>query len=237
MRFDPPLVHGELIQRYKRFLADVRLDSGELVTAHCPNPGSMKTCAEPGWGVWLSPATNPKRKLKWTLEIVESPVARIMVNTQRPNALVAQAVQGNTIPELANYSQLKREVPYGKNSRIDLLLTKENRPDCYVEIKSVSLLLENTTAGFPDSVTKRGTKHLCELVDMVKEGHRAVQFFLVSRTDACEVVPAEHIDPKYAHHLRWAAQQGVEIFAYKTLINSTALDVGEALPVHLGESS
>lgn len=237
MQFDPPLVHGTLILRYKRFLADVRLDSGELVTAHCPNPGSMKTCAEPGWGVWLSPANNPKRKLKWTLEWIDSPTARILVNTQRPNALVAQAVIEQKIPELAGYTSLKREVRYGKNSRIDLFLIEPNRPDCYVEIKNVSLLLKGQTAAFPDSVTKRGAKHLGELIEMVKQGHRAVQFFLVSRTDANKVVPASHIDPHYAQCLRNAAQQGVEIIAYKALIDSTALGMGGVVPVELGEEN
>jgi sugar fermentation stimulation protein A len=233
MQFEPQLIHGVLIQRYKRFLADVRLDSGVEITAHCPNPGSMKTCAEPGWGVWVSPANSPKRKLKWTLELIDSPTARILVNTQRPNALVAESVLAQEIQSLTGYSTLKREVSYGANSRIDLLLSEANRPDCYVEIKSVSMLHKVGVAAFPDSVTKRGTKHLEELVGMVKNGHRAVQFFLVSRTDVDCVVPAESIDPTYAKTLRWAADQGVEVVAHRTIINEQELHVGEALPVLL----
>lgn len=233
MRFEPQLIHGVLIQRYKRFLADIRLDSGIEITAHCPNPGSMKTCAEPGWEVWVSPANNPKRKLKWTLELIDSPTARILVNTQRPNALVADAVLAQEIPSLAGYSTLKREVRYGSKSRIDLLLCEPSRPDCYVEIKNVSMLHKPGVAAFPDSVTKRGTKHLHELVDMVKEGHRAVQFFLVSRTDVDCVVPAETIDPTYAEALRWAANQGVEVIAHRTIISEEELTVGEAIPVLL----
>jgi len=233
MIFDPPLQHGSLIKRYKRFLADVRLDSGEVVTAHCPNPGSMKTCAEPGWEVWISPSTNPKRKLKWTLELIDSPTARILVNTSRPNALVEEAVLAQSIPALSGYASLRREVRYGKNSRIDLLLSDPDRSECYVEVKNVSMLLEGETAAFPDSVTQRGTKHLRELVDMTREGHRAVMFFLVSRTDAKRLVPAEAIDPTYAETLRWAAGEGVELMAHQASISEEAVHVGKALPIAL----
>jgi len=233
MLFDPPLQRGILIKRYKRFLADILLDSGETIVAHCPNPGSMKTCAEPGWIAWVSPANNPKRKLKWTLEIIESPEASILVNTSRPNSIVAEAIELNKIPELTGYSELKREVRYGENSRIDLLLLHPEKKPCYVEIKNVSLLLEAGLAAFPDSVTKRGTKHLKELVDMHEESCRSVMLFLVSRTDVERMTAADSIDPVYASTLRWAKKQGVEILAYRAEVSNQEISISTAIPVLL----
>lgn len=233
MNFDPPLVHGTLIKRYKRFLADVRLDDGREVTAHCPNPGSMKTCAEPGWGVWLSPSTNPKRKLKWTLEIIDADGVPILVNTARPNHIVREAIESGHIPELADYPSLRAEVKYGENSRIDLLLTDPDRCPCYVEVKNVTMGAEPAVAAFPDSVSKRAAKHMAELSVQVAQGHRAVVFFLVSRGDARAMRPAEEIDPTYAEALRSAAAEGVEVLAYRALIDSSAVTIGERVPVVL----
>ena len=233
MNFLPPLQRGTLLRRYKRFLADVLLESGEEVVAHCPNPGSMKTCAEPGWTAWVSPSTNPKRKLKWTLELIESPEDLILVNTARPNAIVEEAIQRGTIPTLDAYSTLRREVRYGTNSRIDILLEKAGQPDCYVEVKNVTMLHDEYTASFPDSVTKRGTKHLEELVSMAQSGHRSVLFFLVSRTNIRRMVPAEQIDPIYAKTLRWASENGLEIMAHCAEISSKGVEVGPSVPVIL----
>ena len=233
MKFNSPLVHGTLIQRYKRFLADVRLDGGPEVTAHCPNPGSMRTCAEPGWGVWLSPATNPKRKLKWTLEIIEADGVPILVNTARPNAIVREAVEASNIPELVGYESLRAEVKYGQNSRIDLLLTGSGRPPCYIEVKNVTMGAGPAVAAFPDSVSKRATKHMVELAEQVSEGNRAVVFFLVSRGDAQSMRPAEEIDPAYAQALRTAAKAGVEVLAYRAVITPSAVTVGERIEVKL----
>lgn len=233
MIFSPPLQRGELLQRYKRFLADVRLESGDEIVAHCPNPGSMKTCAEPGWTAWVSPANNPKRKLQWTLEVIESPEALILVNTARPNAIVEEGIRKGAVAEISSHGNLRREVRYGTNSRIDILLEEEGKPDCYIEVKNVTLLHAEDTAAFPDSVTKRGTKHLQELVSMVESGHRAVLFFLVSRTDVNRMVPAAHIDPTYAETLRWAAEQGVEVLAYRAALSSSEITVGPRIPVDL----
>ena len=233
MLFDPPLQRGVLLKRYKRFLADIQLDSGETIVAHCPNPGSMKTCAEPGWVAWVSPANNPKRKLKWTLEIIESPSARILVNTSRPNAIVTEAIALNQIKELSVYSELKTEVRYGEKSRIDILLLHPDKAPCYVEVKNVSLLLEDGLGAFPDSVTKRGTKHLKELVGMHQESCRSVMLFLVSRTDVNRMTAAESIDPEYASTLRWAHSEGVEVIAYQTEVSSREISVSKAIPVLL----
>ena len=237
MKFTPPLQRGLLIKRYKRFLADVRLESGEEIVAHCPNPGSMKTCAEPGWIAWVSPATNPKRKLKWTLELIQSPEAFILVNTSRPNAIVEEAIASGRIAELSNTATRRREVRYGVNSRIDLLLEEEGHSDCYVEVKNVTLLDGPKTAAFPDSVTKRGTKHLEELAAMVSEGHRAVLFFLVSRSDVKSMRPAEHIDPIYAKTLRWAQKQGVEVLAYRADLSSEEVTIDRAINVDTSAST
>jgi len=236
MDFAYPLVPGRLIKRYKRFLADVELADGRLVTAHCPNPGSMKTCAEPGWEVLLSPANNPARKLKWTLEIVRSPSADILVNTARPNAIVREGIQANLVPELRGYESLRAEVRYGEeNSRIDLLLSEGNAPRAWVEVKNATLLLEPQTVAFPDSVTKRGTRHLRELARMVEQGERGVLFFLVSRSDVARLKPAEEIDPVYAQTLREVAEQGVEILARKAEISSESVHLGEPVEVVLDE--
>ena len=233
MKFDPPLVHGTLIKRYKRFLADVRLDDGREVTAHCPNPGSMRTCAEPGWGVWLSPSTNPKRKLKWTLEIIDADGTPILVNTGRPNTVVREAVEAGDILEVSGYDALRAEVRYGENSRIDLFLTAADRPDCYLEVKNVTMGAEPAVAAFPDSVSKRAAKHMAELTAQVEAGHRSVVVFLVSRGDARAMRPAEEIDPTYAQALRAAVAAGVEVLAYRAVITPTEVTVGERVEVRL----
>ena len=234
MDFAHPLVPGRLIKRYKRFLADVELSDGRVVTAHCPNPGSMKTCAEPGWDVLLSPANNPARKLKWTLEIVRSPSADILVNTARPNAIVREGIQSNLVPELQGYESLKAEVRYGEeNSRIDLLLSEGDAPRAWVEVKNATLLLEPQTVAFPDSVTKRGTRHLRELARMVEQGERGVLFFLVSRSDVLRLKPAEEIDPVYAQTLREVAAQGVEVLARTAEITSESVRLGGPVEVVL----
>jgi len=233
MTFDPPLIHGVLLKRYKRFLADVRLDDGTVVVAHCANPGSMKTCANPGWGVWLSPANNPKRKLKWTLEIVDADGVYIMVNTARPNKLVATAIRDGKISELNGYGPIRSEVKYGDASRIDHLLTQEGRRDCYVEVKSVTMAAEAGVVAFPDSVSKRASKHMEELANMVDQGHRAVVFFLVSRSDASTMRPATEIDPSYSLSLKEAVGRGVEMLAYKLDFNEIGAQVGQEIKVVL----
>ena len=186
MKFPAPLVRGTLIKRYKRFLTDVRLENGDVVVAHCANPGSMLSVNEPGSEVWLSPARNPERKLRWSWELIGVASGLVGINTSHPNGLVADAIEDGTVAELQGYASMRREVKYGKNSRIDILLEDEAKPKCYVEVKNVTMRrdLDGGPAEFPDSVTSRGAKHLVELADMVAEGHRAVMLYLAQRNDA-----------------------------------------------------
>ena len=234
MQFPAPLTRGRLIKRYKRFLADVELPGGETVTAHCANPGSMLGLADPGIGAWLSKSDNPKRKLAWSLEIVEVDAGRgetmVGINTAHPNTLVAEAIEAGRVTELADYERMRREVKYGRNSRIDILLEAVGRPPCYVEIKNVHLVREPGLAEFPDSVTARGAKHLVELSDMVKEGARAAMVYLVQRGDTDKVAIAADIDPNYADALKTARAAGVEVVAYDCDVSAEAISVARPLP-------
>ncbi|MDJ0895053.1 MAG: DNA/RNA nuclease SfsA [Alphaproteobacteria bacterium] len=237
MRFPDPLLPGRLVRRYKRFFADVELTddpkTGEVVTAHCPNPGSMLGLKDPGLPAWVSPARNPERKLRYTLELVEADGAMVGINTGWPNALAAEAIAAGVIPELAGYPEIKREVKYGKSSRIDLLLSEEGRPPCYVEVKNVHLSREAGLAEFPDSVTARGAKHLDELGDMVESGARAVMLYVVQRGD-CEVFRiAGDIDPAYQSALARARLRGVEALCYACHVSSTEIELAEALRLDL----
>jgi sugar fermentation stimulation protein A len=234
MRFPDPLVRGTLIKRYKRFLADVRLDDrDDPVTAHCANPGSMMGLATPGATVWLSPSRNPARKLKWSWELVAVPGGLVGVNTAHPNAIAAEAVAEGRIPELAGYERCRREVRYGKNSRIDLLLEGGGHAPCYVEIKSVTLKRGDHAAEFPDAVTARGTKHLEELGDMAESGARAVMLFLAQRDDCRDFTVAGDIDPAYAAALTRAEARGVELICYACRLAPTEIAVDKPLPIRL----
>lgn len=235
MQFPEPLKTGRLIKRYKRFLADVKLDSGEEITAHCANPGSMLGLAEPGSRVWLSQNDNPKRKLKFSWELIEvdlgaGPVL-VGINTGLPNALVAEAIQSGAIAELSGYPALRREVKYGVNSRIDILLENNDLSRCYVEIKNVHLMRKSGLAEFPDSVTTRGKKHLVELSNMVSEGHRAVMVYLVQRGDAEEFSLARDIDVAYGEAFDAAGEAGVEALAYDCEITQQAIQVSRRIPI------
>ena len=236
MKFEHPLIPGKLIKRYKRFLTDVELDTGEVVTAHCANSGSMLSVNEPGARVWLSPANDPKRKLKFTWELIQLGDAMVGINTQHPNRLVADAIEAGAVAELTGYDSLKREVKYGKNSRIDILLQSDDKPKCYVEVKNTTMrrdLSPGAPAEFPDSVTARGAKHLVELSDMVREGHRAVMFYLVQRDDADAFTVAADIDPTYAEHLTDAMKAGVEVVAYTCRITPQDIVVTDPVKVRL----
>lgn len=206
----PGLLTGKLIKRYKRFLADVELDTGETVTAHCPNSGSMKGCADPGSPVWISTSDNPKRKLKYTWELIHTRGTYIGINTQVPNRLVRDSVANGLVPELGPVAEVKPEVKTSDHTRLDLLVTGENGEKTYVEIKNCTLV-EEGLARFPDAVTTRGQKHLEELVRLKQEGHGAVIFYLIQRTDARRFTPAADIDPVYAEKLAWAKDNGVAI--------------------------
>jgi sugar fermentation stimulation protein A len=236
MKFHAPLIEGVLIQRYKRFLADVRLASGEIVLAHCANSGSMLSVKEPGSKVWLSPAADPARKLRYTWELIEVNGAMVGINTGLPNRIVAEAIAAGEIKELTGYASLKREQKYGKNSRIDILLEDPARPPCYVEIKNVTMRRGFTPAHkaeFPDSVTERGAKHLVEMADMVKKGARAVMFYLVQRTDCADFRVAGDIDPAYEKGLRAALAAGVEAIGYSCDITPGGITVARPLTLDL----
>lgn len=220
MKFPDALVEGRLIRRYKRFLADVRLPDGAEVTAHCPNTGSMLGCQPEDARVWLSPSNNPKRKLKYTWELVEPlPGVLACVNTARPNAQARMAIEAGVVAELEGYRQCRAEVRYGaENSRIDLLLSgHDSQPDAWVEVKNVTLA-EGGEGFFPDAVTERGQKHLRELMAQVAGGDRAVLFFVVNHTAIEQVRPADQIDPRYGQLLREACEAGVEVIAYRAAL-------------------
>ncbi len=230
------MLEGRLIRRYKRFLADVELPDGSVITAHCPNTGNLLGCQEPGSRVVLRDSQNPKRKLRYTFQSIQVGRALVNVDTSLPNAVVGEAVERGRIPELAGYAGARREVPYGRGSRIDLLLTSAAGELCYVEVKSTTLV-RGQTALFPDAVTERGRKHLGELVSMVREGHRAVQFFFVSRAGVRRFGPADDIDPAYGEALRSAASQGVELLAYSARVRPDRLEIHRRIPVELGPAT
>jgi len=224
----PRLIQGRLIMRYKRFMADVKLRNGHLVTAHCPNSGSMLACCEPGRSVYISRQNRPSRRLKYTWEMIEMPASLVGINTNVPNRLARAAILADTVPELSGYSHVRSEVKYGENSRIDLLLERGEQK-CFVEVKNCTLM-EDGVAYFPDAVTSRGLKHLKELQNQVRSGHRAVMFYVVQRMDTKLFKPADHIDPAYGQELRSAAETGVEIIVYDVALDMAAIELNRRLP-------
>ncbi|MFN0218922.1 MAG: DNA/RNA nuclease SfsA [Hyphomicrobium sp.] len=235
MKFASALLPGRLIQRYKRFLADVRIDTGDTVTATCPNTGSMLGLTTPGARVWLSTSDSPTRKYRHTWEIIEADFGGgptlVGVNTSHPNAIVSEAIAADAIPELTGYASARREVKYGINSRIDILLEGgSSERSCYVEIKNVHLMREAGLAEFPDSKTERGVKHLAELTAMVREGHRAVMLFLVQRVDADAFAVAGDIDPAYRAAFLAASAAGVETLAYRCALSTEAIVLDRRIP-------
>ncbi len=236
MKFPAPLIPGTLIRRYKRFLADVELSGGEMVTAHCPNTGSMLSVDAPGSAVWLSPAGAPGRKLAYTWELIQVGDTLVGINTSMSNALVEEAIGDGTIAELAAYPVLRREVGYGKNSRIDLLLESECLPTCFVEVKNVTMKRNpraSSAVEFPDAVTTRGAKHLAELTDMVSQGARAMMVYLVQRQDGGRFSIAADIDPAYAMALGAAMAAGVEALCYRCRVTAERIDVTAPLRMEL----
>lgn len=236
MKFDDTLQEGRLERRYKRFLADVTLTTGETVVAHCANSGSMAGVVDPGNRVWLLPNRNPKAKLDWRWELVEAEDTLIGINTSRPNALAEEAVAADRIDGLTGYDRIRREVRYGRNSRIDLLLEKgaADTPSetCFVEVKNVHWRMDDG-AIFPDAVTVRGAKHLDELVTMVHAGHRAVMLYVIQRADCSWFAPAWKKDPVYAEKLVWAAGEGVELMAYACDVSLEGIAIAQPLPISL----
>lgn len=226
----PPLVEGTLIRRYQRFLADVQLPSGETVTVHCPNSGSMKGCAPPGGAVFLSDNPSPTRKYRYTWELLRDGATFICVNTSRTNHLAAEALRAGAIPALAGYPEIRPEFRYGE-SRLDFQLRGE-RGECLVEVKSVTLA-DGSRATFPDAVTERGRRHLGELRRAVAEGKRGAMLFIIQRTDCDSFSPADAIDPRYGAALRESAAAGVEILAFRTRISPREMVLTDPVPVRL----
>lgn len=232
MRFSTPLVPGRLIRRYKRFLADVELETGGEVTAHCPNPGSMMGLSDPGLRVWLEPNDDPKKKLKYGWRLAELGGDHWSgIDTAVPNRVVGEALAEGAVTELAAYRQVRPEVRYGTNSRVDFLLTGPGLPDTYVEVKNVHLRRDADWAEFPDSVTARGAKHLAELSEMVAQGHRSVMLYLVQRTDCARFRLARDLDPTYGAAFDAARAAGVEAICYDTRITRGGVWLNRALPI------
>ena len=234
MNIELPVLEAVLIKRYKRFLADVRLPDGTELTVHCPNSGAMTTCSEPGRPVIISDSQNPKRKLRYTLEMIQMGDVWVGVNTANPNRAVAEFIDAGKIPELSGYETLRREVKYGKEgrSRIDILLEDGDRR-CFVEIKNTTLR-SGDHAAFPDAVTTRGLKHLEELAEVVANGDRGVIFFFMGREDCLRMRPADEIDSAYGQTLRRVAVQGVEILAYRMAFSPRGIELLNRAPVDLG---
>src|SRR5262245_8370251 len=235
MRFPAPLIPATLVKRYKRFLADVVLDSGETITVHVANPGAMTGLAAPGARVWLSKSDNPSRKLAHSWELVEvdlgGGVELVGVNTGHPNPLIGAALAAGAIPELAGYGTIRREVKYGRNSRVDFLLEHAGRPPCYVEIKNVHLMRQPGLAEFPDAKTERGAKHLDELADMVAAGARAVMLYLIQIGSVQRFGLARDIDPRYAAAFDRARGRGVEAIAWKCCIDRDGIEIVAPVPI------
>ena len=231
MKFPRALVEGRLLRRYKRFLADIQLADG-VITAACPNTGSMMGCCEPGSRVWLSESDRATRKYRHTWEMVEVGRVIVGINTGLPNNLVSEAIEDGTIGELAGYAAIRREVAFGEEgSRVDLLLEGEGREPCYVEVKNVTAAASKGVALFPDCVSERGTKHLRELIRLKARGLRPVQLYCVQRGDVKEVRPADGIDHEYGRMLREALAAGVEVLAYRAKVTPTEIRLANRIPV------
>ena len=233
MVFERPLIEGVLLKRYKRFLADVKLtNTGEVVTAHTPNTGSMIGCSQPGFKVWLQHIHNPKRKYPFSWELVQSENNIIIgINTLLANKLVREGIENRKISELGGYQNIKSEVRYGnENSRIDFLLQSQNLPYCYLEVKNVTLAHDNI-AFFPDAKSERGLKHLRELITNINQGNRSVIFFCIQREDAESFSPAHDIHPEYASQLYEANKSGVEVLAYTCKVSINSIEISTPVPV------
>lgn len=230
MKFQQKLIPGKLIRRYKRFLSEIELENGDIVIAHCTNSGSMKSCIEEGAPVMLSPATDPKRKTRFTWEMIFINNSWIGINTIIPNQLVYEAIKNNRIKGLEGYSSIKREVKY-EDSRLDVFAENDSEK-CFVEVKNVSMKVENA-ALFPDSVTVRGLKHLETLIRIKKNGIRAVMVYIIQRMDVDYFGTAKHIDPKYAEALQRAIAEGVEVFPLQAIVSPKGIDIIRELPLKI----
>ncbi|MEM8774274.1 MAG: DNA/RNA nuclease SfsA [Pseudomonadota bacterium] len=232
MEFQTPLQPAILLRRYKRFLADIRLEDGREVTAHCPNPGIMMGLTTPGSRVWVEPNDDPRKKLKFGWRLLEVDSGHLVgVDTSQPNRILKPVLQQRGTPELVAYETVLTEKKYGENSRIDFLLQQDGLPDAYVEVKSVTTNRTPGLAEFPDCVTERGAKHLRELADVARAGYRAVLFYLVQRDDCDRVAVAYDLDPAYGKAFDDARNAGLEVLAYDTELNATGINIRRSLPV------
>ncbi|ATC31137.1 DNA/RNA nuclease SfsA [Caulobacter vibrioides] len=232
MLLPQPLIHGRLVSRYKRFFADLVLDDGQEITAHCPNPGAMLGVKDAGQGAWVSWSDDPKRKLAYTLQLVEQGNALVGINTLLPNKLVAEALAADAIPELSGYATIKPEVKYREASRVDFLLTHPDRPPCWLEVKNCHLSRTPGLAEFPDCKAARSTRHLEDLSAQVREGHRAVVLFVVQRED-CETFSAcAELDPAFAAGLDAAAKAGVEVLVYACEMGTDSIKLARRIEWH-----
>jgi sugar fermentation stimulation protein A len=230
MIFDAPLVRGRLLRRYKRFLADVMLEDGGEVTAHCANPGAMLGLNTPGLPVWLEPSRNPQRRLAWSWRLAEPDGGPLVgIDTTLPNQLVAEALAADAVPELTGY-HWRREVRYGATSRIDFNGTAADGGQIWLEVKNVHLRRHDDWAEFPDCVTTRGARHLRDLASLAQSGHRAVMLYVVQRGDCARFRPATDLDPAYAAAFAQARRQGVEVLAYGTALTHRGIRLGHAMP-------
>ena len=231
MRFDPPLVPATLVQRYKRFLFDAILDDGTPFTGSCPNTGSMRGLTTPGSRIWVSLHDSPTRKYRHMFEMIEADQTMVGINTGLPNTLTEEAIRAGLIPSLAGYETILREQRYGRNSRIDFLLSGENLPNAYVEVKNVHFMRTAGLAEFPDTVTKRGAKHLEELGNMTEAGHRAVMIYLIQRDDCFDFRICNDLDPAYGAAFARATARGVEAYALCCRVTSDEIVATRMIPV------
>ncbi|MCF6321228.1 MAG: DNA/RNA nuclease SfsA [Rhizobiaceae bacterium] len=234
MKFPTPLIKAVLVKRYKRFLADVELEDGSIITVHCPNPGSMMGLKEPGSQVWISDSQNPKRKLRYTFELIETPGktgALVGINTNMPNKICEETLLAGRFSQFGKFETLRREVKYGENSRIDILLSSQGVPDTYIEVKSVTLQRQSGLHEFPDGVTERGRKHLGELAKVVSNGERAIMLYLIQRDDGDRFSFARDIDPLYGRAFDDAVAQGVEAYAIRCKITPEAIIANKMIEI------
>ncbi len=229
MLLPQPLVHGRLVSRYKRFFADLVLDDGREITAHCPNPGAMLGVKDPGQGAWVSWSDDPKRKLAWTLQLVEQDGALVGINTLLPNKLVAEALAQDLIPELSGYATIRPEVKYAEASRVDFLLTHPDRPPCWLEVKNCHFSRSPGLAEFPDCKAERSTRHLGDLAAQVAQGDRAVALFVVQREDCDAFSACADLDPKFAAGLDRAADAGVEVLVHACAMSTETIRIGRRI--------
>jgi sugar fermentation stimulation protein A len=232
VRFEEPLIEGTFLRRHKRFLAEVRLDSGEEVTVHCANRGSLLGCSEPGSKVLVSLNKDPRRKFKHQLEIIYAGRIPVGIHTGRPSAVVAEAIEKGMVPELAGYATLRRDVKFGRDSRIDLLLAGNGLRSCYIEVTNVTWA-DNAVGFFPDAPEEDGVNRMAELTDIVREGNRAMVFFVAQRSDVDRLRPADHVDTEFAQAFRDAVARGVEPVCYRARVTRRSIELEKRLPIEL----